>query len=197
MERRPAQADSRSAAVFVNGNFYFGADGLAGELGHTTIDERGEMCSCGNRGCLEVYASGWAIITSVRRALLQGVTSSLLETRTEHLSVEAVVDAARKGDRLSQTVLSEAGTHLATALANFVNLFNLQSIILGGAVPQVTKTFFLKSLSQALRYRAFHRSVSNLKLLVSRRGGEAGAVGAALLVAEQLSRQFCTSNYSD
>jgi len=197
MERRPAQADSRSAAVFVNGNFYFGADGLAGELGHTTIDERGEMCSCGNRGCLEVYASGWAIITSVRRALLQGVTSSLLETRTEHLSVEAIVDAARKGDRLSQTVLSEAGTHLATALANFVNLFNPQSIILGGAVPQVTKTFFLKSLSQALRYRAFHRSVSNLKLLVSHRVGQPGAVGVALVVAEQLSRQFCTSNYSD
>src|SRR2546426_5369791 len=93
------------AAVFVNGNFYFGADGLAGELGHTTIDERGEMCSCGNRGCLEVYASGWAIINNVRRALQQGVTSSLLqptEKRAERLSVEAIVDAARKGDRLSQ-----------------------------------------------------------------------------------------------
>ncbi|PYU63829.1 MAG: hypothetical protein DMG49_27715 [Acidobacteria bacterium] len=82
-------------------------------------------------------------------------------------------------------------------LANFVNLFNPQSIILGGAVPQVTKTFFLKSLSQALRYRAFHRSVSNLKLLVSHRVGQPGAVGVALVVAEQLSRQFCTSNYSD
>src|SRR5712692_8261168 len=53
-------------AVFVDGNLYYGSEGLAGELGHTTFDERGELCSCGNRGCLEVYASGWAIINSIR-----------------------------------------------------------------------------------------------------------------------------------
>jgi predicted NBD/HSP70 family sugar kinase len=188
------------AAVFVNGNFYFGADGLAGELGHTTIDERGEMCSCGNRGCVEVYASGWAIIDNVRRALQQGVTSTLLrppDSHDEHLTIESIVDAARQGDRLSQNVLSEAGTHLGTALGTFVNLFNPQSIILSGAVPQVAKTFFLKSLSQALRHRAFHRSVRNLIVVVSRLGGESGAIGAALLVAEQLLRKFCISNYSD
>src|SRR5262249_13405800 len=184
------------AAVFINGNFYFGADGLAGELGHTTIDERGEICSCGNRGCLEVYASGWAIIDNVRRALQQGVTSSLLQTK-DTLTIENIVDAARLGDRLSQNVLSEAGTHLGTAFATFVNLFNPQAIILGGAVSQAAKSFYLKSLSHAMKQRAFHRSVGNLSIIVSRLGGESGAVGAALLIGEQLLRELCISNYSD
>lgn len=184
------------AAVFMNGNFYFGADGLAGELGHTTIDERGEICSCGNRGCLEVYASGWAIIDSVRMALQQGVTSSLSQTK-DNLTIENIVDAARIGDRLSQNVLSEAGTHLGTALATFVNLFNPQSIILSGAVSQVANSFYLESLSTAMKQRAFHRSVRNLSVIVSRLGGESGAIGAALLIAEQLLKEFCISNSSD
>ncbi|PYU70106.1 MAG: hypothetical protein DMG49_11875 [Acidobacteria bacterium] len=66
------------AAIYVNNRLYLGADDLAGELGHTTIDERGELCSCGNRGCLEVYASGWAIINRIKSGLQQGVHSSLL-----------------------------------------------------------------------------------------------------------------------
>ena len=177
------------SAIFVNGQLHFGYNGLAGELGHTTIDESGDLCSCGNRGCLEVYASGSAIINRVRSGLEKGVTSSLLEGWQKHpseLSVETIVEAARSHDRLSGMILAEAGAHLGTALATIVNLLNPRRLILGGAVPQAAKGLLLKPLLDSLRARAFHRSVTGLEVLVSRLGDESAALGAVILVGQRI-----------
>jgi len=174
------------SAVFTNGQLCLGHKGLAGELGHITIDEYGELCSCGNRGCLEVFASGSAIIDRVRSALRKGVISSLAGQQDGTLTIESIVAAGRAGDRLSQNVISEAGTHLGTALADIVNLLNPQKIILGGAVPQVAQTLLMEPLMLSLRQRAFYHSVHELEVVVSKLGEEAAAVGAALLVAEKV-----------
>jgi predicted NBD/HSP70 family sugar kinase len=181
------------AAIYTNGQLYLGADNLAGELGHTTIDERGELCSCGNRGCLEVYASGWAIINRIKSGLQQGVHSSLaqaVEKHPERLSLEMIVSAAKSRDQFAHTVLWEAGLHLGTGIATIVNLLNPEAIVLGGEVPRCAKGLLLKPLFHSFRGRTFHRSVRNLKVIVSRLGGEAGAVGAAILVAEKLLPSF-------
>jgi N-acetylglucosamine repressor len=177
------------AAIYIHDQLYLGSGDLAGELGHTTIDERGELCSCGNRGCLEVYASGWAIINRIRNGLQQGVHSSLAGTvgpQPDLLSIEAIVEATRTRDQFAHTVLWEAGSHLGTGVATIVNLLNPEAIILGGEVPRAAKALILKPLFASLRSRAFHRSVRNLTVTVSRLGGESGAVGAAVLVAEKL-----------
>ncbi len=181
------------AAIYINNRLYLGAGDMAGELGHTTIDERGDLCSCGNRGCLEVYASGWAIINRIKSGLQQGVHSSLaplLEKHPDRISIEAVVNAAKVGDQFANTVLWEAGLHLGTGVATIVNLLNPEAIILGGEVPRVAKNFILKPLFHSFRGRTFRRSVGNLKVIVSRLGGEAGAVGAAIVVAEKLLPGF-------
>ena len=65
------------SAIFFDGHLHAGRDGLAGELGHITVDENGERCSCGNRGCLELCSSASGILRSVRSELERGVTSSL------------------------------------------------------------------------------------------------------------------------
>jgi predicted NBD/HSP70 family sugar kinase len=181
------------AAIYINNRLYLGASDLAGELGHTTIDERGDLCSCGNRGCLEVYASGSAIINRIKSGLQQGVHSSLaqlIEKRPEGISIEAIVNAAKVGDQFAHTVLWEAGLHLGTGVATIVNLLNPEAILLGGEVPRVAKNFILKPLFHSFRGRTFRRSVENLKVIVSRLGGEAGAVGAAIAVAEKLLPGF-------
>jgi predicted NBD/HSP70 family sugar kinase len=181
------------AAIYINNHLYLGADDLAGELGHTTIDERGELCSCGNRGCLEVYSSGWAIISRIRSGLEQGVHSSLSQLGNGHsdqISIETIVDAAKSGDQFAHTVLWEAGLHLGTGIASIVNLLNPEAILLGGEVPRVAKNYLLKPLFHSFRGRTFHRSVGNLKVLVSRLGGEAGAVGAAIVSAKKLLPEF-------
>jgi predicted NBD/HSP70 family sugar kinase len=174
------------SAVFANGQLCLGHKGLAGELGHITIDEYGELCSCGNRGCLEVLASGSAIIDKVRSALRKGVISSLAGQAEGALTIESIVAAGQAGDRLSQNVISEAGTHLGTALADIVNLLNPQKIILGGAVPQVAQALLMEPLMLSLRQRAFHHSVHELEVAVSKLGEEAAAVGATLLVPEKV-----------
>lgn len=177
------------STIFVDGELYIGSSGLAGELGHTTIDENGPLCSCGNRGCLEVYSSGWAIIKRVRAALSDGVTSTLSKVVAEHpeeLSVEMIVSAATSGDRLSQTVLSEAGTHLGTALAGLVNLLNPEKIILGGAVPRAAGEMLLDPLLYFLRGRAFQRSVSATDVVISQLDDKASALGAVVMLAKDL-----------
>jgi predicted NBD/HSP70 family sugar kinase len=177
------------STIFVDGKLYIGSTGLAGELGHTTIDENGKLCSCGNRGCLELYSSGWALINRVRSGLADGVTSSLSKTVEEHpeqLSVEMIVEAAKSGDRLSETVLSEAGTHLGTALAGLVNLLNPEKIILGGAVPRVARETLLNPLLYFLRGRAFQRSVSAMEVVISELDDSASALGVTVMQAREL-----------
>jgi predicted NBD/HSP70 family sugar kinase len=181
------------AAIYVNDQLYLGARDLAGELGHTTIDERGDLCSCGNRGCLEVYASGSSIINRVKAGLQQGVHSSLarlMQKPHEQISIEAIASAAKAGDQFAHTVLWEAGQHLGTGVASIVNLLNPEAILLGGEVPRVAKGFILKPLFHSLRSRTFHHSVRDLKVTVSKLGGEAGAVGAAVMAAEKLLPGF-------
>lgn len=184
------------AAIFVDGRLYPECDGIAGELGHTTIDETGPLCSCGNRGCLEVSASGSAIIQKVTAGLEQGVASSLTEIFLNNrggISLEAIAAAAESHDRLCETILAEAGTHLGTALANTVNLLNPERIILGGTLPRVSKNSLMEPLKRSMRNRAFQRSVSQVEVVVSELGEDAAAVGACLLTANQLLESLSAS----
>ncbi len=190
------------AAIFFNGDLYVGRDGLAGELGHTTVNENGEICSCGNRGCLELSASGPAIVGRVRCELERGVTSSLSDEASENplpLSLEAIVAAAKCRDRLSERVLSEAGMHLGTALASMVNLLNPEKVILAGMVPQAAGEILLGPLLYNLRQRALPQVVKGLDVVVSQFGEEAAAVGTTLVAGEGMFKVLCQEmqvNYS-
>jgi N-acetylglucosamine repressor len=185
------------AAIYMDGRLYLGGNDLAGEFGHITIDERGDHCSCGNRGCLEVYASGWAIINRLKSGLQEGVYSSLAPAMRKHperLSIEAIVRAARSRDQFARTILWEAGLHLGTGIATIVNLLNPEAILLGGEVARAARAFLLKPIFHSFRSRTFQPSARNLKLIVSRLAGEAGAIGAAILLGERLLPDFLSSS---
>jgi predicted NBD/HSP70 family sugar kinase len=181
-------------AIFCDGHLYVGRDGLAGELGHTTVAENGELCSCGNRGCLELSASAAAIVRRVRSELERGVTSSLTNDvggNLEQLSVEAIVAAAKAQDRLAERVLSEVGTHLGTALASMVNLLNPEKVILAGKVPQAAGEILMGPLRFSLRHRALPQVVKDLAVVVSQFGEEAAAVGTTLVAGEEVLKVSC------
>jgi predicted NBD/HSP70 family sugar kinase len=109
-----------------------------------------------------------------------------VEEHPEQLSVEMIVEAAKSGDRLSETVLSEAGTHLGTALAGLVNLLNPEKIILGGAVPRVAREMLVNPLLYFLRGRAFQRSVSAMEVVISELDDSASALGVTVMQAREL-----------
>jgi predicted NBD/HSP70 family sugar kinase len=182
------------SALFIDGHMYIGRDGLAGELGHTTVVEDGEICSCGNHGCLELYSSAAAIIRRVRTELERGVSSRLTQDvggDLEKLTVEVIGTAARSHDRLSERVLSEAGTHLGIALASTVNLLNPEKVVLSGMVPQVAGDVLLNSLLYNLRQRSLPRAAQNLPVVVSAFGEEAAAVGISLVAGEGVFKACC------
>ena len=177
------------AAIFVNGQLCRGKGGFAGEVGHISINENGDLCYCGNRGCLELYASGKAILDAVGSALKQGVTSTLSRLNGS-LTYEVVVEAAEQGDKLANRVLSQAGTHLGTALADVVNLLNPDKIVLGGTLAQVAGNLLLDTVVRSLRERAVQQSVRDLTVTVSSLGDDSAARGAAVMAAQRLLQNF-------
>lgn len=182
------------SAIFIDGHLYRGRNGLAGELGHTTVVEDGEPCSCGNRGCLERLSSAAAIVGRVRAELSRGTSSILAHgagANFENISVESIVASARAHDRLAERVVSEAAEHLGIALASVVNLLNPERVILTGKVPQVGGEYLLGPLLYNLRQRAFPEAVANMAVTISKHGEESAAVGIALRVGELVLKARC------
>jgi predicted NBD/HSP70 family sugar kinase len=158
------------------------------------VEENGKRCSCGNRGCLELFSSGLAILRRVREELEQGVSSSLskdLQGNLDQLSVESIIAAAKAHDRLSEAILSEAGLHVGTALATVVNLLNPEKVILTGKVAQAGGDIFLNPLFYNLRQRALPQAVNDLPVVVSEIGEEAATIGMVLAAGEELLKARC------
>ena len=100
------------AGLFLDGQIYRGLTGSAGEIGHITLEEDGPLCQCGNRGCLEALAGGRAIAQRAIESVHQGQRTILVEkSPVESITHQDVIAAARRGDLVSQQIMSEAGSH--------------------------------------------------------------------------------------
>jgi predicted NBD/HSP70 family sugar kinase len=188
------------SAIFIDGRLYIGRDGLAGELGHTTVEGNGELCSCGNQGCLEVLSSASAIVRRVRSELERGIDSNLkreIGGDLDRLSVEAIAAAAKLGDRLPERILSEAGTYLGIALASMVNFMNPEKVILAGMVPRAAGEILMNPLLYNLRHRALQGAAKDLAVVVSQLGEEAAAAGIALVAGEGVLKARCQDMESE
>jgi len=174
------------AGILLNGQIYQGATGAAGEIGHITIDENGPLCSCGNRGCLEAMSGGRAIANQAKDAVLKGQRTQLAYIDPiEKLSAKDVIDSARNGDLLAQQIMTEAGTHLGTAIAGLVNLFNPGMIVVGGGVSQIGDLLLdpIRRIVGERSLKASSRSVRITSALLGRRSVAMGGVVQALTVA--------------
>ena len=152
--------------VILDGKVYRGASYSAGEIGHTTVVFNGEKCGCGNRGCLEKYASVSALIENASK---QGFDS-----------VRALTDAAKADDSAAVALIAEQAAYLGAGLASAVNLVNPEKVILGGGFVDVY-TPFLKLVKEEIKKRAFPAALLKLQVVKAKLGNEAGLVGAAFL----------------
>ncbi|HCW51517.1 MAG TPA: hypothetical protein DGR79_05560 [Clostridiales bacterium] len=175
--------------IITNGRVYRGSITGAGEIGHITIDERGPLCSCGNRGCLEALASDGAIAQAARRAVAKGRKTLILEAAggdPSAITRETVVLAAHEGDRVARRILREAGRHLGTGLANAVNLLNPERIVIGGEAVQQAGDLLLSPLREAMKERSFSVLADEVAVVPAALGEDAWLVGAATLVLEEV-----------
>lgn len=164
--------------LILEGRLWRGADGMAGEVGHVTVEPGGPACNCGNRGCLEQYASGRGIARRVREALAAGSESAL--AAAEPLTAEAVHRAARAGDRVAQEAFHQAGVALGIALGGLVNVLNIQGVVIGGQVSQAW-TFLGPPLIEELCRRSYVAASGTVRVVQAELGDDAGILGAARL----------------
>ena len=172
--------------AIIDGKLLRGAQGLAGELGHMSVQSGGSQCGCGQHGHLETLASGPAIARRALALLEAGEASMLAELvdDSEPLSAELVGLAARKGDALAREVVGEAGEHIGRHLASLAHAFNPEVIVLGGGVSRIGELFF-EPIERAMRKHVMHPAyVDQLRLLPAKLGDSAGLVGAMVLASQ-------------
>jgi len=168
--------------IIINGKLYSGVSGSAGEIGHTTIDVNGPRCSCGNTGCLEALVSGTAVAKEAIKRIRQGERSFLTESvggKIEDITAEEVLTAARDGDSLASEVILKAATYLGIGLANVVNIFNPEMIIIGGGMAKMGD-LLLNPAKQVVRERAYQLSAQAVQIVPAQLGDDAGVLGAAV-----------------
>jgi len=173
--------------IILDGKLWRGADGSAGEIGHTTVDPQGGLkCRCGNTGCLEMFASATAIVRMAREALPQYPRSIL---RPDELSAEAVYEAAMKDDKLALEVFARMGTYLGIGMANLVNLLNPEMIVIGGGVANAWQVFE-ESMHEEVKQRAFPLPARRVRIVPAECGDDAGLLGAARLAFDELGADY-------
>jgi glucokinase len=165
--------------IILDGKLWRGVDGSAGEIGHIGVDPfAGVPCTCGSRGCLEVYASATAIVRMTREARPRYPNSVLHQS--EGLTSEIIYQAGIQGDELALEVLRRMGMYLGIGLAALVNLLNPEIMIIGGGVSNGWD-LFEKHMNQQVRERAFPLPGQRVKITRAECGDDAGLLGAARL----------------
>jgi predicted NBD/HSP70 family sugar kinase len=115
--------------VVINGQLIRGDKGIAGELGHQTVDSGGAVCRCGRRGCLEASVGNYAILREARQAATQGLWSP---PDPDRITVASVLETALSGERVLRRIYAEAGRVLGVAVANLIKLLNPGKVFIAG-----------------------------------------------------------------
>jgi len=154
-------------------------DGAAAEIGHMCVDPFGGVaCTCGSRGCLEVFASATAIVRMTREASPR-YPESVLHGQ-EDRTAETIFAAGQQGDELALEIFRRMGVYLGIGLANLINILNPEMIVIGGGVVNGWD-LFEKHMHQQVEERAFPLLAARVKIVRAKCGDDAGLLGAARL----------------
>ncbi len=174
--------------IIVNGKLYKGRDGFAGEFGHLPMIDNGILCKCGKTGCLETIASGTAIVRMAKEGLKEKRSSllgRLVDENPEKIDIMNVVQAANMGDQYSISMLANVGQWLGKGMAYLIQIFNPESIILGGQISEA-KHFILPPIQQAIHIFCNPELGNEIEIKVSELGSQAGIQGVAALLLERI-----------
>ena len=171
------------AGLVLNGRLYRGVAGTAGEVGHTTIEESGLLCRCGNRGCLETVAAAPALLDLLRRSY-------------GDITLEEVLRLSAGGDTGCRRLIADAGRHIGVALANLCNLLSPQMIIVGGELA-MAGDILLAPMRESMSRRAVSTPAEATRVVIGALSERAGVLGAlALALQESDERDGASHNES-
>jgi len=176
------------SGIVIDGKLYYGSDYYAGEFGHLQVVPNGNLCYCGKRGCLETYASGKAIANTAKEKIKNGAQTILREKAgedTDSIDTKMIVEASKEGDQFSFEILEEAAQYIGRALAQMINILNPELIIFGGKIATAKSSIINLVVSSTMKYSMTHIN-DNLEFTTSQLGTKAGALGVAMLEAQEL-----------
>ena len=173
--------------VISGGKVLHGQDGMAGELGHITVEPHdGALCGCGNYGCVEAHASATAVTRMAEEAIAAGTSPALAKLAESHGGVSArlVEEAAQEGDAEAVRIYERMGEALGRALANLVNAFNFPLYLLAGGVLAGWDRF-APAMFEEVKKRSYTYRQTNTRIEKAQLGNQAGLYGAAYLPIQQ------------
>lgn len=177
------------SGIIIDGKLLRGNKGYASEVGHMTVDPEGEICSCGKRGCYEIMIGPRAVIKRVNKLIAdEGEQSTILhasQVTSNGFSYDAVVDAARKKDKVALMALEDVGCKLGVVVSNLVNVFDPKMVILGGAL-NYAKDFIMPLVMEVVKENALQLCQEDLVITSSQLDQDSSVMGAAGLILENV-----------
>ena len=182
--------------VVSGGRMLAGCNNTAGEVGHITVDMNGPPCTCGNRGCLEALAGGWAITRLTRESVKADPEGGkvLLEMGgggIDEINVATVARAVRGGDPMARRLMDQAAEALIAGASTLINAFNPCRLILGGGVITGVPEL-ISRIDKGVRGQALAAACSSLMVLPAGLRSDAGVIGAAALAIRTFSGKVVT-----
>lgn len=171
-------------AAICEGRLLFGANGFAGEFGHTVINYSGPKCLCGNYGCLERYVGSRYIIQLARKKTSKAIT---ILSRYKKLTPKIIADEAKRGDCIAREIFEEIGYYIGIGVSNIINLFDPELVIISGGISRAGRVLFdpiRKTVTQKILGLQYRR----VKIVPARLGDNAGILGSAYFAE---NTKFC------
>jgi len=175
----------------IDGELRIGPTEGFAEVGHMTIDPDGPVCGCGNRGCWEALAARDAIVRRAITKLQHGRHSAIAEAvdyRFGSITPALIAHSAEQGDPLAIEVINETAHYLGVGIANLIQLYNPEILVIGGGIAQAGRLLF-DPILRTVRARALMVPASTCKIVPAQLGDDAGVVGASVLAARQYEQE--------
>ncbi len=167
--------------LVINNQLHLGIGGTGGELGHQTIDFNGPLCGCGNRGCLEAFASGPAMAALGVKAVMQGLTTRIGESVAydlNRITPRVIYEAARAGDAIAKDIFEQVGHYIGVAVANIIVSVGPRKVVIGGGVSQAGD-LLLDPIRRTVSDRVHVMPVEKVQIVAATLGPNAGMIGVA------------------
>jgi glucokinase len=177
--------------IVINGELYIGANGMAGEVGHIVVEPDGLPCNCGGSGCWELYASGSAITRRAREKIQQGrktLLTKLAGGDLNKIDAPLIKKAAKQGDALAESLISETARYIGIGLGSLINVFNPELIVIGGGLVKMGDSL-LKPAIQETGRRSYRDIFKTVRFVKPDLGDNSGILGAAVYARNQLKAQ--------
>ena len=170
--------------LILNGQIYSGFNRTAGEVGHMVLQVNGPKCGCGNRGCFEALASRTALFKKINSAVKAGqetILTQMLGADLEDLRSGHLRKAIRRGDKFVNRIVEEAAEYTGIAVANLINIFNPEVVVLGGGIIEALEDEMMSIIVKTAMEYALAGTTKGIQIIASRLGDDAGITGGAVL----------------